>query len=147
MLPRHARCVLSRLRCNEHSLLLGSYLFRIGRIENPSFSACGHPSQDISDLILDCPATDSLHRSLFGALYLSTASGLDPEELPGFWGFMVFCHAPSLGRSRVRTTTTYSAEFRFLSSTNSDFELTLTIINNMDLLSVLTTPIDSNLSE
>ena len=25
VLPRHARCVLSRLRCNGHSLLLGSY--------------------------------------------------------------------------------------------------------------------------
>ena len=34
--PRHARCVLSRLRCNGQSLLLGSYLSRIGRIENPS---------------------------------------------------------------------------------------------------------------
>ena len=43
-LPRHARCVLSRLRCNGHSLLLSSYLFRIGRIENPSCSACGHLS-------------------------------------------------------------------------------------------------------
>ena len=40
VLPRHARCVLSRLRCNGHSLLLGSYLSRIGRIENPSCSAC-----------------------------------------------------------------------------------------------------------
>ena len=66
VLPRHARCVLSRLRCNGHSLLLGSYLSRIGRIENPSCSACGHPSQDISHLILHCPATDSLRRSLFG---------------------------------------------------------------------------------
>ena len=66
VLPRHARCVLSRLRCNEHSLLLGSCLSRIGRIENPSCSACGHSSQDISDLILHCPATDSLRRSLFG---------------------------------------------------------------------------------
>ena len=66
VLPRHARCVLSRLRCNEHSLLLGSYLFRIGRIENLSCSACGHSSQDISHLILHCPATDSLRRSLFG---------------------------------------------------------------------------------
>ena len=64
--PRHARCVLSRLRCNGHSLLLGSYLSRIGRIENPSYSACGHSSQDISHLILHCPATDSLRRSLFG---------------------------------------------------------------------------------
>ena len=66
VLPRHARCVLSRLRCNGHSLLLGSYLSRIGRIETSSCSACGHPSQDISHLILHCPATDSLRRSLFG---------------------------------------------------------------------------------
>ena len=66
VLPRHARCVLSRLRCNGHSLLLGSYLSRIGRIENPSCSACGRSSQDISHLILHCPATDSLRRSLFG---------------------------------------------------------------------------------
>ena len=66
VLLRHARCVLSRLRCNGHSLLLGSYLSRIGRIENSSCSACGHSSQDISHLILHCPATDSLRRSLFG---------------------------------------------------------------------------------
>ena len=66
VLPRHARCFLSRLRCNGHSLLLGSYLSRIGRIENPSCSACGHSSQDTSHLILHRPATDSLHRSLFG---------------------------------------------------------------------------------
>ena len=32
VLPRHACCVLSRFRCNGHSLLLGSYLSRIGRI-------------------------------------------------------------------------------------------------------------------
>ena len=66
VLPRHARCVLSRLRCNGHSLLLGSYLSRIGRTENSSCSASGHSSQDISHLILHCPATDSLRRSLFG---------------------------------------------------------------------------------
>ena len=64
-LPRHACCVLSRLRCNGH-LLLSSYLSRIGRIENPSCSACGHLPQDISHLILHRPATDSLRRSLFG---------------------------------------------------------------------------------
>ena len=66
VLPRHARCVLSRLRCNGHSLLLSSHLSRIGRIENPSCSVCGHPSQDTTHLILHCPATDSLRRSLFG---------------------------------------------------------------------------------
>ena len=66
VLPCHARCVLSRLRCNGHSLLLGSYLSRIGRIENPSCSACGHSPQDTSHLILHYPATNSLLRLLFG---------------------------------------------------------------------------------
>ena len=64
--PYQARCVLSCLRCNRHSLLLSSYLSRIGRIENPSYSACGHSSQDTSHLILHCPATDSLRHSIFG---------------------------------------------------------------------------------
>ena len=32
MLPHHARCVLFRLRCNGHRLILGSYPSRIGRI-------------------------------------------------------------------------------------------------------------------
>ena len=59
-------CVLSRLRCNGHSLLLDSYLSRNGKIENSSCSACGHSSQDVSHFILHCPATDSLLRSLFG---------------------------------------------------------------------------------
>ena len=66
VLSRHARFVLSRLRSNGHSLLLGPYLYRIGRIENSSCSACGHSSQDTSHLILHCPATNFLHRSLFG---------------------------------------------------------------------------------
>ena len=65
VLPRHACCVISRLCYNGHSLLLGSYLSRIGRIENPSCSACGHSSQDTSHLILHCPATDYLRCSLF----------------------------------------------------------------------------------
>ena len=66
LLSRHARCVLSRLRFNGHSFLLSPYLFRIGRVENPFCSACGHSSQDTSHLILHCPATGSLRRSLFG---------------------------------------------------------------------------------
>ena len=66
VLPRYACCVLSSLRCNGHSLLLGSCLTKIGRIENPPCSACGHSSQDTSHFVLHCPATDSLHRSLFG---------------------------------------------------------------------------------
>ena len=95
VLPRHARGVLiSRLRCNGHSLLLGPYLSRIGRIENPSCSACGHSSQDTSHLILHCPATDSLRRSLFGDSLSLYNPGPDRGELPGFWGSMVFRHVP-----------------------------------------------------
>ena len=63
VLPRHARCVLSRLRCNGHSLLLSSSLSRIGRIENPSCSACVHSSQDISHLILHCPQQQQQHEN------------------------------------------------------------------------------------
>ena len=99
VLPRHARCVLSRLRCNGHSLLLGSYLSRIGRIENPSCSACGHPSQDISHLILHCPATDSLRRSLFGdslSLYDLWSTPWRVARLLGLHGHPPFPH-PSEG--------------------------------------------------
>ena len=71
VVPRHARCVLSRLRCNGQGLLLGSYLSRIGRIENPFCSVCGHSSQDTSHLILHCPATDSLRHSVFWRLSVS----------------------------------------------------------------------------
>ena len=75
------------------AFFLGSYVSRIGRIENPSCSACGHSSQDTSHLILHCPATGSLRRSLLATLCLVMTSGPDPGELPGFWGSMVFRHA------------------------------------------------------
>ena len=51
VLPLHACYVLSRLRCNGHSLVLSSYLFRIGRIDNPSCSACGHSPHISTELI------------------------------------------------------------------------------------------------
>ena len=90
VLPCHARCVLSRLRCNGHNLLLSSYLARIGRIENSSCSACVHSSQDTSHLILHCPATDSLRRSLFGdslSLYDLWSRPWRVSRLLGLHGF------------------------------------------------------------
>ena len=101
VLPRHARCVLSCLCCNGRSLLLGSYLSRIGRIENPSCSACGHSSQDTSDLILHCSATDSSRRSLFGDSLslqpLVQALGRCSASVAPWSSAM----PPSLGRGRV----------------------------------------------
>ena len=107
MLPRHTCCVLSRLRSKRHSLLLSSYLFRIGKTENPSCSASGHSSQDTPHLILHCSATESLRRSLFG----DSLSFYDRWFMP--WGVarLLGLHGlppcpPSLGRGRVTTTTT-----------------------------------------
>ena len=101
VLPHYACCVLSRLRSNGHSLLLSSYLSRIGRIENPSCSVCGHSSQDISHLTLHYPATESLRHShsvsirfLFQALGSCPVSGASwSSALPLF-----------LGRGQVKTT-------------------------------------------
>ena len=105
MLPRHARCALSRLCCNGHSFLCSSYLTRISGIENPSCSACEHPSQDTSHLVLHCPATDSLRRWLFSDSLFLYDLYFRPwtfARLPGLHGR----HALILGRSRVATTTT-----------------------------------------
>ena len=99
VLPRHPRCVLSRLRCNGHSFLLGSYLSRIGRIENPSCSACGHPFRNTSHLILHCSVTDSLRRLLFG----NSLSLYDLWFRPWRVSRLLWLHGlpPSLGRGRV----------------------------------------------
>ena len=96
---RCAGCVLSRLCCNGHCLLLSSYLSRIGRIENPSCSACGHSSQGTSHLILHCTATDSLCRSLFGdslSLYDLWSRPWGIARLLGLHGLPPFPH-PSEG--------------------------------------------------
>jgi len=63
--PRLIRCELSRLCCHGHSLLLTSYLCRIKRKEN-SCSACRHPLQDLTHLLLDCPASKPFRRAIFG---------------------------------------------------------------------------------
>ena len=104
MLPRDARCVLSRLHCNEHSLLLSSYLSRIGRIESPSCSACGHLSQDTSHLILHYPATDSASLALWRLSVslrplVQVLGSCQTSGAP--WSSAM---PPSLGRGRVTTT-------------------------------------------
>ena len=102
MLPCNARCLISRLFCNGHNLLLNCFLCKIGRIENPSCSICGL-TQNTSH-VLHSPATDSLHRSHLATLCSSTTSGPSPVEFFGLWGSMAFRHAPSLGRDRITTT-------------------------------------------
>ena len=91
VLPRHARCVLSRLRCNGHSLLTS-----LGLAELRTLLVAPVDTRPRTSLISFC--TVQL-RTLCAAHSLATlclcmTSGPDPGELPGFWGSMVFCHAP-----------------------------------------------------
>ena len=112
LLSRSIRSELSRLRCHGHSLLLSSYLHRISRKENSACSACEHPLQDLNHLLLDCPASEPLRKSIFG----SSLSILNLWSRP--WGVArllglrgVFLRTPitvgsssappSLGRGRV----------------------------------------------
>ena len=92
-----SRCVLSRLRCNRHSLLLA--LISQGLTESrilPSAPA------DTSHLILHCPATDSLCRLLFGDSRSLSDSGSCPASGAPWSSTM----PPFLGRGPVTTTTT-----------------------------------------
>ena len=80
LLSRSIRCELSRLCCHGHSLLLSSYLHRISRKKNSACRASGHPLQDLNHLLLDCPASESFRKSIFG----SSLSILDLWSRP--WG-------------------------------------------------------------
>ena len=84
VLPIHACCVLSRLRCNGHRLLLGSYLSRIGRIENP-FAA---PVETRARILLISFCTVQLWTLCVACslttLCFFTTSGPCSGELPGF---------------------------------------------------------------
>ena len=105
VLPRHARCVLSRLRCTHPSV---KFLSRQDWQNRESFLqrlwtlVPGHLSSHsaLSSYRLFAPlALWRLSLSPF------TMSGPGLVELLGFWGSMVFCHAP-IPRNRSITTTT-----------------------------------------
>ena len=97
MLPRLARCVLSRLRRSGESFLLGSYLSRIGRIENPSCSAYGHLSSHsaLSSYGLFAPLT-FWRLSVYLRPLVQTLGSVPASGAPWFSAM-----PPSLGRGRV----------------------------------------------
>jgi len=89
------------LQFPRNSLLLSSYLCRIKRKENSSCSACGHPLQDLTHLLLDCPASKPLRRAILG----TTFSIIDLRSRP--WGISVeFLHAPIPRKESGCTITT-----------------------------------------
>ena len=105
VLPCHARCVLSRLRCNGHSLLLSSYQ---GLAELRILHAAPADTRQRAPLISFCTVQVRLFvplalwqlsvslRPLIQALWSFPASGAP-------WFSVMF---PSLGRGRETTITT-----------------------------------------
>jgi len=80
---------------------LSSYLRRIKRKENSSCSACGYPLQDLTHLLLNCPASEPLMRAIFG----TTSSIVDLWSRPlGMARLLVSVelpHAPISRRGQV----------------------------------------------
>ena len=134
MLLRRARCVFSRLRCNGHSLLLSSYLSKNGRIENSFCSACGHPSQNTCYLILHCPATDCLRRSLFGnfpSLYDLWSRPWGVARRLGLHALPPCFHPSEGGRVTSNNNTRQSGGFnRERNNNNSKTEITNALLRN-----------------
>ena len=93
VLPRHSRCVLFRLRYNGHNfvklLCLRWAELRI-LLATHEDTCLGTPL--ISFCTVELRTLCAAH--FLATLCLSTTSGPDPGELPGFWGSMVFRHAP-----------------------------------------------------
>ena len=100
LLSRSIRSELSRIRCHGHRLLLSSYLHRISRKVNSACSACGHPLQYLNHLLLNCPASEPLRKSIFGSS-LSRSMVQTLRCGPTVGSPRSSSAPPSLGRGRV----------------------------------------------
>ena len=93
VLPRHARWVLSsslqRTQPSFRFLSLLDWQNRESFLQRLWTLVPGHISFCTAQLRTLCAA------NFLATLCLCTTSGPDPGELPGFWGSMVFRHAPS----------------------------------------------------
>ena len=96
VLPRHARCILSRLRCNGLGILLGS--ISLGLAESrilpaaPAYKYTRPRTPLISFCTVQLWTLCAVHSLV--TLCLFTISALSFKELPGFWDSMVFRYAP-----------------------------------------------------
>ena len=107
-LPRHARCVLSRLRCNERSLLLSSYLSRDWQ-NRESFLQRLTNTRPRTLLISFCTVQlRTLRRSLFGDSLFLYDLWSRPWGVARLLGLHGLPPCPlSLGRGRVNTNRIY----------------------------------------
>ena len=106
VLPHHAHFVLSRHRSNQHSLLLSSYLCRIGRSKTlpaaPVDTVPGHLSSHSALSRYGIFAALALCRLSLSIRFLFQALGSCPASKAPWSSTM----PPSLGRGPVKTTTT-----------------------------------------
>ena len=115
VLPRHARCVVSSLRCNGHRLLLNSV--SQGLAESRILLAAPADTRPRTPLMSFCAVqlpTLCAARSL-ATLCLSTTSRQGHGEFPGFRGSMVFRLAAiprkGLGKQQHQELTQNSSSF------------------------------------
>ena len=87
-LPRSARCELSRLRCNGHSRLLSTYLFRIGQRADDVCPECGLEPKDGAHLLIRCPALSSLRSYIFPSLPSLRDLWVQPYKVARLLGFV-----------------------------------------------------------
>ena len=97
ILPRHARCILSRPRCNGQELRILPGAHADTRPRTPLISFC---TVQIRTLC----AAGSLATTC-----LSRTSGPGSGELPGFWGSMVIRHAPIRRKESVNNNNNNSS--------------------------------------
>ena len=95
--------------CNGQNLSLNFYLSRIIRIESFWRSAYGHPIQDTAYL-LHCPATNYLHRLLFGDSFSLYDLWSRLKRVAWLLGLLVFRHAP-IFRKRSDDNNNYFPNF------------------------------------
>jgi len=62
----------------------------LGVKENSSCSACGHPLQDLTHLLLDCSASEPLRRATSALLLPFLIFGPDLGAWPDCWVFVEF---------------------------------------------------------
>jgi len=100
---------------NHSKLCITSYLCKIKRKENSSCSACGHHLQDLTNLLLDCPASEPLRRAIFGITSSILTSGPDLAAWPDCWVSVKFLQAPIPRKGSGSTTIIYNLKiFEYL---------------------------------
>jgi len=74
--------------------------------ENSSCSACRHPLQDLTHLLLVYLASEPLLRAIFGTTFSILDLWSRPWGWPDCWVYVEFLHAPIPRKGSGSTTTT-----------------------------------------